>query len=110
MRQKTGADMLIWNSSCVVHEEFKAIELREMRIAKPNAKVIAHPESPRGILEQADFIGSTTGLIDYVKKTEANVRPQGSASKATGTITEAKKPIIESNAVYDRMRQLAGLI
>ena len=45
-----------------------------------------------------------------VSKTEANVRPKGSASKATGTITEAKKPIIESNDVYNRMRKLAGLI
>ena len=45
-----------------------------------------------------------------ISKTEAKARPQGSASKATGTITEAKKPIIESNDVYDRMRKLAGLI
>ena len=45
-----------------------------------------------------------------VSKTETKARPQGSASKTTGPITEAKKPIIESNAVYDRMRQLAGLI
>ena len=45
-----------------------------------------------------------------VPKTETKVRPQGSASKATGTITEAKKPIIESNEVYNRMRKLAGLI
>ncbi len=43
-------------------------------------------------------------------KTEAIARPKGSASRATGTITEAKKPIIESNGVYDRMRKLAGLI
>jgi len=45
-----------------------------------------------------------------VSKTEAIARPRGSASKATGTITEAKKPIIESNDVYNRMRKLAGLI
>ena len=45
-----------------------------------------------------------------ISKTEVKVRPQGSASKATGTITEAKKPIIESNDVYNRMRKLAGLI
>ena len=45
-----------------------------------------------------------------VSKTEAMARPRGSASKATGTITEAKKPIIESNDVYNRMRKLAGLI
>jgi len=45
-----------------------------------------------------------------ISKSEANVLPKGSASKATGTITEAKKPIIESNDVYNRMRKLAGLI
>jgi hypothetical protein len=45
-----------------------------------------------------------------ISKTATGARPQGSASKVTGTITEAKQPIIESNAVYDRMRKLAGLI
>ena len=45
-----------------------------------------------------------------VSKTEAIARPKGAASKATGIITEAKKPIIESNDVYNRMRKLAGLI
>ena len=45
-----------------------------------------------------------------MSKTAAPARPKGSASKATGTITEAKKPIIESNDVYNRMRKLAGLI
>ena len=45
-----------------------------------------------------------------MSKTEANARPKGIASKATGTITEVKKPIIESNDVYNRMRKLAGLI
>ena len=45
-----------------------------------------------------------------ISKSEANVLPKGSASKATGTITEAKKPIIESNDVYNRMRKLAGII
>ena len=72
IKQNTGADMLIWNGSCVVHEEFKATELRDMRKTKPNAKVIAHPESPRGVLEQADFISSTTGLIEYVKTTKSS--------------------------------------
>ena len=48
VQQKTGADMLMWNGSCVVHEEFKSVELFEMRKSKPEAKVIAHPESPKG--------------------------------------------------------------
>ncbi len=72
VQQKTGADMLMWNGSCVVHEEFKSAELFEMRKSKPEAKVIAHPESPKGVLDQADYIGSTTGLIKYVQETDAD--------------------------------------
>ena len=71
VQKKTGADMLMWNGSCVVHEEFKARELQNMRRLKPHAAVIAHPESPAGVLCQADYVGSTTGLIDFVKRTEA---------------------------------------
>ena len=71
VREKTGADMLMWDGSCIVHEEFKASELLEMRLSMPKARVIAHPESPRGVLEQADYVGSTTGLIEFVRRTEA---------------------------------------
>ncbi|MEC9248200.1 MAG: quinolinate synthase NadA [Pseudomonadota bacterium] len=71
VREQSGADMLLWNGACVVHEEFKSNELEEMRIAKPNAVVLAHPESPRGVVTQADFVGSTSALIEFVGSTSA---------------------------------------
>ena len=71
VQRQTGADMLMWNGSCIVHEEFKAKELHDLRSSKPKAKVIAHPESPWNVLSQADFVGSTTGLINFVKETDA---------------------------------------
>jgi len=71
VREKSGADMLLWNGACVVHEEFKSRELEDMRIAKPNAVVLAHPESPQGVVKQADFVGSTSALIEFVGATSA---------------------------------------
>jgi len=63
IRRVTGADMLLWNASCVVHEEFKAQQLEEMKLAHPGAKVLVHPESPAGVIAMADAVGSTTGMI-----------------------------------------------
>ncbi|MEX0618060.1 MAG: quinolinate synthase NadA [Pseudohongiellaceae bacterium] len=59
----TGADMLLWNAACIVHEEFKARGLLDMRAVYPDAAILAHPESPQSVLEIADFIGSTTQII-----------------------------------------------
>lgn len=67
VQQKTGADMLLWNGACVVHEEFKAHELEALREKMPDAKVLVHPESPPGVIAQADFVGSTSGLIEAVR-------------------------------------------
>ncbi len=67
VQRQTGADMLMWNGSCVVHEEFKARELSELVSKTSDVEVLAHPESTKGVLEQADFVGSTTALIDYAK-------------------------------------------
>jgi quinolinate synthase len=63
IRRKTGADMLMWNASCVVHDEFKAQQLEELKLLHPNAKVLVHPESPAGVIHLADAVGSTTGII-----------------------------------------------
>lgn len=71
IRSKTGADMLLWNGSCIVHEEFKAKELQELRAEHPDAKVLVHPESPPSVIEQADVVSSTTGLINAVKTLDA---------------------------------------
>jgi len=67
IRTQTGADMLLWNSACIVHEEFKGRELAELRAQHPDAKVLVHPESPPSVIAQADVVSSTTGLIKAVK-------------------------------------------
>src|SRR5260363_157518 len=63
IQQKTGADMLLWKGACIVHDEFKGIELGLLRAEHPRAKVLVHPESPASVAEQADVVGSTTQLI-----------------------------------------------
>lgn len=62
----TGADMLLWQGSCVVHEEFKSVALERIRKLHPDAAVLVHPESPEAVIEQADVVGSTTRLIKAV--------------------------------------------
>jgi quinolinate synthase len=62
VQRVTGADMLMWNASCVVHDEFKSIQLEELKALHPGAKVLVHPESPRAVIEMADAVGSTTGI------------------------------------------------
>jgi quinolinate synthase len=62
----TCADMLLWNGSCVVHEEFKSVALQRIRKLHPDAAVLVHPESPADVIEQADVVGSTTQLINAV--------------------------------------------
>ncbi len=63
IQRETGADMLLWDGACIVHEEFKAKQLADMKALYPDAAVLAHPESPTAVLELADVIGSTTQLI-----------------------------------------------
>ncbi len=63
IERATGAEMLLWDAACIVHEEFKARGLRNLTQVYPEAAVLAHPESPAGVLEQADFVGSTTQII-----------------------------------------------
>lgn len=63
IQQKTGADMLLWDAACIVHEEFKAKGLMDMKTLYPDARVLAHPESPASVLAMADVIGSTSQLI-----------------------------------------------
>jgi quinolinate synthase len=62
----TGADMLLWQGSCVVHEEFKSVALERIRRLHPGAAVLVHPESPEQVIAQADVVGSTTALINAV--------------------------------------------
>lgn len=66
----TGAQMLLWDGSCVVHEEFKSVALERIRRLHPDAAVLVHPESPAEVIEQADVVGSTTALIQAVSNME----------------------------------------
>ena len=65
--QKTGRDMLLWDGSCVVHEAFSLDKLIALYKKNPDAKIIAHPESETHILKTAAYIGSTAGMIEFVK-------------------------------------------
>jgi quinolinate synthase len=67
LQHRTGADMLLWNAACIVHDEFKGIALAALKRQNPDAAVIAHPESPTSVLELADVIGSTSQLIQAAK-------------------------------------------
>lgn len=67
VQKVTGADMLLWNGSCVVHEEFKSRALGNLIAEHPKAAILAHPESPDDVLQLADVIGSTTQLINAAK-------------------------------------------
>lgn len=68
INKKTRRNMLLWNGSCMVHEIFSLQKLIKLKIQHSQAKVIAHPECEEPILEHADFIGSTTALLNYSKK------------------------------------------
>ncbi|MEO6303398.1 MAG: quinolinate synthase NadA [Bacteroidia bacterium] len=68
INKKTGRDMVLWDGACMVHEIFSLEKLIKLKIQHPSAKVLAHPECEALILEQADFIGSTTAILNYSKK------------------------------------------
>jgi quinolinate synthase len=68
VQRATGADMLMWNAACIVHDEFKAQQLEELKLKHPGAKVLVHPESPRGVIHLADAVGSTTGIIQAAER------------------------------------------
>ena len=71
VQKVTGADMLMWNASCVVHDEFKAQQLEELKALHPGAKVLVHPESPASVIQMADAVGSTTGIIQAAERLKA---------------------------------------
>jgi quinolinate synthase len=71
IQKKTGADMLLWQGSCLVHDEFKGVELDLLRNEHPHAKILVHPESPESVVAQADVVGSTTQLIRAAQELDA---------------------------------------
>lgn len=63
--KKTGRDLVLWNGACMVHEIFSREKITRLKERYPNAKILAHPECEDVILEMADYIGSTTGILKY---------------------------------------------
>ena len=72
IQQQTGADMLLWQGSCLVHDEFKGLELDLLRAEHPEAKILVHPESPAAVVALADVVGSTSQLIHAVRTLPAS--------------------------------------
>ncbi|WP_188981408.1 quinolinate synthase NadA [Pseudomonas matsuisoli] len=68
IQRATGADMLLWEGACIVHEEFKAKQLADMKGLYPEAAVLVHPESPEAVIELADAVGSTSQLIKAAQR------------------------------------------
>lgn len=70
--KKTGKEMIIWQGACIVHETFSEKKILTLKLEHPDAKLIAHPECEEKILEKADYIGSTSGLLDFVINSDSN--------------------------------------
>jgi quinolinate synthase len=90
IQEQTGADMLLWNGACIVHDEFKGLELELLKKDHPGAMILVHPESPRSVVQMADVVGSTSQMLDAVVK--------GSAKEYI---------VATDNGILHRMRQLA---
>jgi len=73
VQKQSGADMILWQGSCIVHEEFKGKELKALKRKYPQAKVLAHPESPASVIAQADVVSSTTGMIKAAEDLPADL-------------------------------------
>lgn len=82
IQRETGADMLLWDGACIVHEEFKSKQLEDMKALYPEAAILVHPESPEAVIELADVVGSTSQMIAAasVCRTRCSLWPRIEAS------------------------------
>jgi len=71
IRRETGADMVMWNGACIVHDEFKAFELEALKKDHPGARVLVHPESPADVIALADAVGSTSAILKAAQTMDA---------------------------------------
>jgi quinolinate synthase len=72
LARKTGRELLLWPGVCIVHEAFSETELLKLKAQHPDAPIAAHPECPPHLLDHADFVGSTSAILEYAKKTDAD--------------------------------------
>jgi quinolinate synthase len=96
IQKQTGADMLLWQGSCVVHDEFKAKQLAELKARHPAAKVLVHPESPDAVIQLADAVGSTTGII---KSAQALAAKEFIVATDNGILHRMRKLMPEKNFI-----------
>src|SRR5680860_556085 len=90
VQKTTGADMLLWDGSCIVHEEFKHRGLEDLKALYPDAAILVHPESPDAVVELADVVGSTSQLINAVQ-----------------TLPNERFIVATDNGIFYKMQQLA---
>jgi quinolinate synthase len=90
VQRVTGADMLLWQASCIVHERFKAEALQNLARRYPDAAILVHPESPEAVIDMADVVGSTTQLI-----------------KATQRLPNQRFIVATDNGIFYKMKQAA---
>jgi quinolinate synthase len=72
-KQANRPDMIVWPGTCVVHEQFSAKRLAQLKVRHPDAEVLAHPECDEAVLDQADFVASTTGIIKRAVESPATI-------------------------------------
>lgn len=88
IQEQTGADMLLWQADCLVHNEFAAEALRELKRLHPAAAVLVHPESPKAVVDLADVVGSTSQLI-----------------RAANTLPQTELIVATDNGIFYKMQQ-----
>ena len=88
IQKETGADMIMWQGSCIVHEEFKAEELLALKKEEPEAAVLVHPESPMSVVDLADVVGSTSKIL-----------------KATRELPNKKFIVATEDGIFHKMKQ-----
>lgn len=94
--KKTGRDMLLWEGSCIVHETFSERKILDLKVKYPQAKLIAHPECEEPILMHADFIGSTSKLLNFIKEDSST---SYIVATETGIIHQMKKARPDKNFI-----------
>ncbi len=70
VQNETGADMISWQGNCIVHDEFKYEELMDLKSENPDVMILVHPESPEPVIDLADFVGSTSQIINACKESD----------------------------------------
>jgi quinolinate synthase len=94
--KETGRDLILWDGSCIVHEAFSFEKITQLAIEHPEAKFIAHPESESQILDIAHYIGSTSGLLNFVQKDSAQTYI---VATEAGILHEMRKAVPHKNLI-----------